>query len=67
MPKDESAPHRRASPYAHSPINSEQYKPKSCLQSVGRDNKEWEQVRCPTMPHLHGASSQCCPPTLFFP
>ncbi|XP_028108207.1 uncharacterized protein LOC114307043 [Camellia sinensis] len=67
MPKDESAPHRffdrsrRASPYARSPINTEQYRPKSRLQSVEGDEKEWEQVRCPIcMEHPHNAVLLLC-------
>ncbi|XP_028083423.1 uncharacterized protein LOC114284676 isoform X2 [Camellia sinensis] len=66
MPKDESAPHRffdrsRASPYARSPINTEQYGPKSSLQSVGGDEKEWEEVRCPIcMEHPHNAVLLLC-------
>ncbi|CAL5444074.1 unnamed protein product [Camellia sinensis] len=67
MPKGESAPHRffdrsrRASPYAGSPINTEQYRPKSRLQSVEGDEKEWEQVRCPIcMEHPHNAVLLLC-------
>ncbi|KAL7162356.1 hypothetical protein ACSBR2_042773 [Camellia fascicularis] len=67
MPKDESAPHRffdrsrRASPYARSPINTEQYRPKSRLQSVEGDEKEWEQVRRPIcMEHPHNAVLLLC-------
>ncbi|CAL5444065.1 unnamed protein product [Camellia sinensis] len=66
MPKDKSAPHRffdrsRTSPYARSPKTTEQYGPKSSLQSVGGDEKEWEEVRCPIcMEHPHNAVLLLC-------